>query len=156
MSPEKIVETPFNLNQSDPGITGQNTTASQWSDLFQYQVPNGVALIIKPYHTFSLSAYTQATTPAEISNSAARIKIEKRDPTGSEVLLLYGPELYVASKEFQYTIKMAHLKVPPQGIIIMERESLVIAVNFTTAIDYDHASTYFELRIAKVRRALGA
>ena len=147
-----IIEQPFRLTRSDPVIAEADGTANQWSDLWKYQVPNGNALVIKPSHTFS--AYLEDTAPAQVGNQACRVKIEKRDASESDVLLVYGPDLYVASKEFQDKTKIARMMAAPEGVIINEREFLVISAYDDAAIDA--SDSYFELHISRVRKALKA
>ena len=146
----EIIEQPFRLNQSDPVIAETNGVADTWSDIWKYQVPNGVTLILKPEHT--LSAYIN--DGAEVGDYTCQIKIEKRDASESSVQLVYGPDMYVTVKEFTDKDKLAHLVVPSGGVLISEREWLIIAVKddgtVTTA-----STCYFELHIAKVRKAIG-
>lgn len=149
---EKIKEEPFRLTQADPVISAANGVASRWSDVWKYQVPIGVKLLILPTHTFG--CYLRDTSPAEVGDSTCRVKIEKRDPAEGSVICLYGADLYVASKEFQDQSKLARMKVPGGGITIDEREFLVISAYDDATIAY--ATSYFEMHIAKVRRALGA
>jgi len=148
---EQIKEEPFRLTNLDPVISTADGVANTWSDIWTYQVPNGVALIIKPGHSFS--AYIQ-DAGAEVGNATCQVKIEKRDSSKSDVLLLYGPELYLTSKEFQDSTKKARLSVPAGGVIINEREFLIISGKDDATITI--ANGYFELHIAKVRKALGA
>lgn len=144
------VEAPFRLRNSDPVISEADGTASQWSDLWKYQVPVGVALIIKPEHVLFL--YLEDTSPAEVGEATCRVKVEKRDSTGSSVVLLYGPELYLTSKEQQDRTLMARFAVPADSIVIGAREYLVISAYDDGTIDA--SDSYFELYIAKIRRAL--
>ena len=144
-----VTEQPFRLTQDDPVITEADGTADAWSDIFKYQVPNGTSLLLKPGYTFS--AYLEDVS-AQVGNSTCQVKIEKRDASGSDVLLVYGPALYLESKEFQELSKTARVQVPSGGVEIREREFLVIAVKDDGAIDA--SDSYFELRIHKVRKAL--
>jgi hypothetical protein len=153
VQPPKVVEQPFRLYQGDPGISLAAGAASQWSDVWTYQVPNGTALIIKPHHTFSTYLY-DSTNSAACGDATCRVKIEKRDASKSDILLLYGPSLYLESQEFQEQVKIARMKVPPEGVIINQREFLIISV-YDDAVS-THAASYFELRIAKIRRTIGA
>jgi len=152
----EIVESPFRLTSDDPVISRADGVASTWSDLWKYQVPIGVSLILKPEHTFVANLEHTVTTGC--GNATCMVKIEKRDASESEVVKVFF-DLYYAVKEWQDQSKMAHLQVPPEGIIINEREFLVIsAFESAGAIQAVAAGdvSYFELRIAKVRKALGA
>jgi hypothetical protein len=149
---DQIVEHPFRLTQKDPVISEADGTAAQWSDIWKYQVPLGAALVIKPEHFFSV--YLEDTAPAEVGAATCRIKIEKRDSSESDVIILYGPDIYVASKEFQDRTLKARMQVPPEGIVINQREKLVISVYDDVATDA--SDSYFELNIAKIRKAITA
>lgn len=146
-----IIEEPFTLNNNDPVLELSDGTAGQYTDIWKYQVPVGVSLILKPEHTFSL--YLEDTGPAQVGDSTCSVRIEKKDASQSAAQLLYGENLYLVSKEFQDVKILAHLAIPPEGIVVNEREYLVIAANDDT--DIDESDSYFELRIAKVRKALG-
>ena len=149
MSPE-IIEQPFRLYQDDPNVSVANGVASRWSDIWKYQVPLGVSLILKPEHTFS--AYLD--DGAEVGAQTCSVKIEKRDSSQSDVVILFGPNLYATVKEFSERSKMATLGVPSGGIIVSEREYLVISAYDDGTIT--ESTCYFELHIAKVRKAIGA
>ena len=148
----EIIEQPFRLYQDDPVISKANGVVSTWSDIWKYQVPVGVSLILKPNHTFAAYLY-ETTNNAECGASDCMVKIEKRDSSESDVIKAYS-DIYYSIKEFQEKNKMARLQVPAEGIIVGEREFLVISVYDNGAVAY--ASSYFELHIAKVRKALGA
>ncbi len=148
-----IREDKFRLTQSDPVIQASADTGSgQWYDVWTYQVPNGTALILKPENTFSAYLYSLAPAECTVTN---KLKIEKRDSTGSDVLNVLGPALYVTLKEFQDVNLMANLAVPPSGVVVSERELLVISVWILAAeTGLDVSESYFEMRISKVRKAL--
>lgn len=146
----EILEAPFTLYQNDPVISVADGTADTWTDIWKYQVPVGVSLILKPEHTFS--AYLEDAA-AEVGSATCSVRIEKKDASESDTQIVYGPNLYIASKEFQDAKILAHLNVPASGIIVNEREYLVVTVLDDGAID--ESDSYFELRIAKVRKALG-
>lgn len=148
----EVIEQPFRLLNSNSNITEADGTASQWSDLWSYQVPNGTTLIIMPHHTFA--AYLEDSSPAEVGDATCRIKVEKRDPSGSDVVLLYGPKLYLASKEFQEKSKMARFGVPAEGVVVGERQLLVISAYDDGTIDA--SDSYFEAHIGQLRKAINA
>ncbi|MBU2613914.1 hypothetical protein KJ925_05685 [Patescibacteria group bacterium] len=148
----EVIEQPFRLTNLDPVIAEADGTANLWSDIWKYQVPQGVALILKPQHSFS--TYLEDTSPAEVGNPTCQVKIEKRDSSESDVLLVYGPDLYYASKEFQDKDLKARLRVPEAGVAINEREFLVIAAKDDATIDA--SDSYFEMYIAKVRKTIQA
>ncbi len=149
----QIREDKFRLTQSDPVISASADSGSgQWADIWTYQVPNGTALILKPEHTFSAYLYSLAPAECTVTN---KIKIEKRDSTGSDVMHVLGPALYVTVKEFQDVNLMAALAVPASGVVVNERELLVISVWILAAeTGLDVSESYFEMRISKIRKAL--
>jgi hypothetical protein len=148
----QVKEEPFRLTNTNPVISEADGVALTWTDVWTYQVPNGTALILKPNHSFA--AYLEDSSPAEVGDASCRIKIEKRDSSKSDTLIVYGPALYVSSKEFQYQQKMARLKVPAAGVVVNEREYLIISV-YDDATG-DSSDSYFELHIAQLRKTLGA
>ncbi len=153
----EIIDRPFTLFQDDPVMSVADGVASTWSDIWKYQVPIGTSLVIKPEHTISM--YLAIAGPAEIAAAAGTwntgmVRIEKRDASGSDVQILAGPRIYKAFRVFDEKPRLAHFNVPAGGVIINEREFFVILV-------YDDGTVsetvcYFEARIAKVRKALGA
>lgn len=147
----EIKEQPFRLYQDDPGVAVSDGTAATWTDIWSYQVPQGTALILKPQHTFS--AYIEDAS-AEVGDQTCQVKIEKRDASQSDVLIVFGPDLYYAVKEFQELSKIARLNVSEDGVIIGEREYLVISVKDDGTVD--ESDSYFQLHIAKVRKSLVA
>jgi len=146
----RVVEAPFRLTNKDAMLTEADGTADAWSDIWKYQVPNGSALVLKAHHTFA--AYLEDGS-AEVGSATCQIQIEKRDSSGSDTFIVYGPDLYIASKEFQDVDLKARLRIPGDGVVINEREFLVIMVKDDGAIDA--SDSYFELHIGKVRKALG-
>lgn len=153
----EIIEQPFRLYQDDPVIATADGVIATWSDIWKYQVPVGVSLILKPEHTFAVYVH-ESTHDTECTTTNTMIKIEKRDASESEVVKLYQ-DIYLACREFQERPLMAHMMVPPEGVIVSEREFLVISVYDPDGAVDEAGSTvdcYFELHIAKVRKALGA
>ena len=153
----EIIEQPFRLYQDDPNVSVANGVASTWSDIWKYQVPLGTSLIIKPEHTLSL--YLAVAGPTEVAAAAGTyntcmVRVEKRDASGSDVKVLTGPKIYIAFRQFQDKNRLAHFNVPSEGVIISEREYLVILAYDDGTIS--EAVCYFEMHIAKVRKALGA
>lgn len=149
----EIIEQKFRLTQADPVISGTDGVADTWSDLFKYQVPVGMSLILKPNHTFAcyLDEGTGTTT---VGDADCSIRIEKRDASESDVEILFGPKLFKSCKNFTPYNRLARFSVPEGGVIINEREFLVIVALNPDVIEYPHC--YFEMHIAKVRKALGA
>lgn len=153
----EIIEQPFKLNQADPVISAADGVADTWSDIWKYQVPVGTSLILKRNHTFACYL-DEGTGSTEAGAQEASIRIEKRDASESDVEIVFGPKLYVSCKNFTPFNRVAKFNVPGEGTIINEREYLVVVI-LNDAI-LTSASTsyycYFEMQIAKVRKALGA
>ena len=148
----KIVEDPFRLYNGDPNITEADGVAATWSDVWKYQVPIGSTLILKPTNT--LAAYLEDSSPAECGASTCEVRVEKRDSSESDVVIVFGSDLYITVKEFQEVPLMARLSVPEEGLLVNEREWLVIMVKDDATLDA--SDSYFEIRTAKIRKTLGA
>lgn len=153
----EIIEQPYTMYQDDPVLSVADGVASTWSDIWKFQCPIGVSLIIKPEHTLSL--YLAIAGPAEVAVAAGTwdtcaVRVEKRDSSGSDVQVICGPRIYRAFRQFDDRNRLAHFNVPAEGVIISEREYFVILAYDDGTIS--EAVCYFEARIAKVRKALGA
>lgn len=152
-----IIEQPFRLYQDDPVIAVADGTLAVWSDIWKYQVPVGVSLILKPHHTFACYLF-ESTHSTECTTTNTMVKIEKRDASESDVVKCLL-DLYITMRTFDEKPLMRKLDVPEEGIIINEREFLVISVyDPDGAVDEagGTSDSFFELHIAKVRKALGA
>jgi len=147
--PRKILEEPFHLTDADGNVTAASGTAAVWSDIWKYQVPQGVAHILKPEHT--LSAYIE-DAGAEIAAPDAEIKVEVRDPAEQDKEVVYGPAMYIRSTEFQDRKKMAHLNVPAAGKPVRARDWVVVMVKDGGTID--QTDSYFDLFINRVRESV--
>lgn len=138
------IDEPFHLTDNDPNITETDGTANTWSDLWKYQVPVGTALRLAADNTFA--AYIEDAS-AEIGNSDAQVRIRVRDPAETENIVVYGPALYLKSKEFQDRPLKAHLGV--QEYIVRERHWLVFECKDNGTIDA--SDSYFELLTSRIR-----
>lgn len=146
--PGKIIEEPFHLTNADPGITSADGTADTWSDIFKYQVPQGVTHMLKPEHTFS--AYFN--DGSEIAAPEAQVKIEVRDPSEQDKRPVFGPAMYARVKEFSEKSKLAKLNVSSDGMQVKPRDWIVVMVkdNGTVAA----ADSYFDLHINRIRESV--
>ena len=146
----KVKEERWVLNSADtsaiPSANRADGTASKWSDIWKYQVPIGQAHILKPQHF--LAAYLEDAAPAEVGSGTCRIKVVKRDSSEQDEKALYGPALYIASKEFQDRDKMASLALVGDELV-EERFFIVIQVNDDGAID--ESDSYFKLETIRLR-----
>lgn len=148
----KVIQESWGLNSNStttiPSGNRSDGTANKWSDIWKYQVPTGQAHILKP--GFSFSAYLE-DAGAQISDGGGRIRIEIRDQSEQDAKSIYGPALYVASKEFQDSRKKATLDLQ-SDMAIEERFFIVILVNDDGAID--ESDSYFLLETIRVRSGL--
>ena len=143
-----VREVPFPLTDNDSAITEADGVAATWSDIWDYQVPPGMALKLTPQDSFAL--YLEDTSPAEVSNQTCEVEIVVRNAAGTDNQSVYGPALYFLSKEFQEGPKMAklasHMEVGP-------RQRLVIRVKDDGTIDA--SDSYFELLTTRILEAMG-
>lgn len=147
-------EESFTLTSADtvaiPAANRADGTANQWTDIWKYQVPSGQMHILKPTHR--LSAYLEDSSPAEVGGGTCRIRIQIRDQSEQDHKTIYGPALYVASKEFQDDNKMARLGLKSE-MTIDEKFFIVIQVYDDGTID--ESDSYFKLETTRVRSSLG-
>jgi len=131
-----------------PAANRGDGTASKWSDIWKYQVPTGQAHILKPGHMFS--AYVEDAS-AEVGGGTCRIKIVVRDQSEQDEKSIYGPALYVASKEFQDRDKMARLGLQSE-LVVEEKFFVVIQAYDDGAVD--ESDSYFELETVRIRQSI--
>jgi hypothetical protein len=98
-----------------PAGNRANGVASMWSDIWQCKVPVGQKLILLPTHKFHAKLYIAG--PTEVTDAGCQLRIMLKDQTlgGGEVI--YGPTLYVSSKEPVDTTKMARLMLTNSKIV---------------------------------------
>jgi len=147
--PGKIIEEPFHLTNADANVTEADGTAATWSDIFKYQVPQGVTHMLNSEHTFS--GYVEDAS-AEVAAPDAQVKIEVRDPSEQDKRPVYGPAMYTMSTEFQDRDLMAHLNCPAGGVQVTPRSWIVVMVNDDGTIDA--SDSYFDLLISRVRESV--
>ena len=147
-----VKEETWTLNSADttsiPSGNRADGTASKWSDIWKYQVPTGQAHILKPGHRFA--AYVEDAS-LEVSNGTCRLRIVVRDQSEQDEKSIYGPALYVASKEFQDDEKMARLGLN-NDLVVEEKFFLVIQGYDDGAID--ESDSYFKLETVRVRSTI--
>ena len=144
----KVLEEAFDLQQESPDVTQANTTANLWGDLFLYQVPTGVAHVLKPEHTFG--AYLKDTNGV-VEVDTTQVKIEVRDSTQQERKTIFGPAIYKTVQEFQDKDLIAHLNVRET---IYMREKMYIAIMVKAAVACSKDTSYFNLAINRIRQTL--
>jgi hypothetical protein len=116
---------PFHITKADGNITAAASTATLWSDIWKYQVPQGTGIVLQAGDTFS--AYLD--DGAEIGLYDGYVKIEVRDSSEQDRVLCFGPAVYAKIREFQNRTTMARLSVaaptkvyPRQWIVIMLKD----------------------------------
>uniref|UniRef100_A0A6H2A4P9 Uncharacterized protein n=1 Tax=viral metagenome TaxID=1070528 RepID=A0A6H2A4P9_9ZZZZ len=149
----KIKEESWTLTSADtvaiPAGNRADGVANKWSDIWKYQVPTGQAHVLKPEHRFA--AYVRDTSPAEVGNGTCRIKIVIRDQSESDEKAIYGPALYVASKEFQDVDKMARLALQ-RDLAVEEKFYIALVINDDAIVDQD--TSYFKLETSRFRSTI--
>lgn len=138
---------PFHLTDDNPQITEADGTADVFSDLWKYQVPGGTEVVVEPGDTFF--AYLEDTSPAEVGDSTARIEIVVRDPAEQDNDTIYGPALYLRSKEKQDRQKMAKIR---RSITVPGDHFIVIRARDDGTIDA--SDSYFELNVHQRRATI--
>ena len=131
-----------------PAGNRSDGTASKFVDIWKYQIPTGQAHILKPSHRFA--AYIEDGS-TEVGNGTCRIKIVVRDQSEQDEEAIYGPALYIASKEFQDDDKMARLQLRHEKSV-EEKFFIVIMINDDGTID--ESDSYFKLETIRVRSTL--
>jgi len=148
----KVKEEVWALNSADtiaiPSGNRADGTASVWSDIWKYQVPTGQAHILRASHRL---AFYLEDVSAQVSNGTCEIRIEVRDQSEQDRSVIYGPALYVATKEFQDDTKMARLSVR-KDVVVEEKFFIVIVVKDDGAID--ESDSYFKLETVRVRSSI--
>lgn len=139
---------PFHITQADGNITAANGVTGTWSDIYKYQVPQGVGIILQTGDQFS--AYIKDAS-AEVGLYDCWVKIEVRDAAELDKQVVFGPSLYKKIREFQDRDTIAHLELsepvkayPRQWIVIVGKDTGTITV----------ANCYFSLLTSKVAQPL--
>jgi hypothetical protein len=143
------VET-FRFTSNDPGLVAANGVANSWSVMWKYQVQKGNTLILRDGDPFSLRLQDAAV--AEPGSYTCLVKVEKQDSSGGNAKLLFGPDMYIASRELTDPNLLARLSIPEGELRMTESQLLVISV-LDDAVDVV-ASSYFQMLINKIRPSL--
>jgi len=144
----KVFEQRYHLTDADPAITAADGTADVWSDIFKWQCPQGVTLLLKPTDTFS--AYIDAT--GEITAPAAQIKVEWRDASEQDKRPILGPAMYTRVTEFQDEELKAHINVPSEGLPVQPRQWLVVMVHDDGTVL--ETNSFFDLFTTRIRESV--
>jgi hypothetical protein len=151
----KIKEETWALTSADTVAIPSSTTyrndgtANTWSDIWKYQVPSGQVHVLKPGHRFS--AVVKDTTTAAVGDGTCRLRIEVRDQSEQDKKVIYGPALYVSSKEFQQDDKMARLGL--QNDLVVEEKFWIVIQGYDDAT-IDESLSYFKLETLRIRSTI--
>lgn len=150
----RVKEESWDLNSNDTTAIPAdpyrlNGTASKWSDIWRYQVPTGQAHILKPSHHFS--CYGKDNTTSEVGDGTCRLKIEIRDQSEQDSKTIYGPALYVVSKDFDDVEKMATLAL--QSDLAIEEKFWIVIMAYDDAT-FTESTSYFNLETIRIRSTI--
>ena len=143
---------PFVLESLDttliPSANRADGTASTWSTIWKFQVPNGQKMVLGPDDYFS--TYLEDAS-AEVGNNTCRVRIRVTDTSESDVKTPVTPVLYVNVKEFQDRRKKFRLRVPTP-VEVPENYFILVEVYDDGAID--ESDSAFELSMTRIRQGL--
>ena len=158
--PNEPLHEPFSLTKGETGITQQDglDASTDWGQIFEYQVPVGIGLIILPGHTFS--CYLHGDDGAEMP-ATTQVRILHKDSSKSgDAKKVLGPILYVKLKEFTNKNKIAIFDILNPAKIY-EKQYLTIETagadaTGTGGVDVTGGTkeSYFEAAISRVRQPL--
>lgn len=145
-----IKEEAWDLTQGDSNVTGTDTAAATWGDLWDYKVPVGLGHILMPNHCFS--CYLESLSEAEDN---ALVEIVLRDSAEADEKTILSPTLYKTLKEFQDINLKARLNLK-EPLKVFEEQHIVIRAKSASGIDVTGGSTesYFDLEMVRIREAL--
>jgi hypothetical protein len=114
-----------------PAGSRANGLASAWTGVWFYKVPVGQKHVLLPTHKFHAKLYIAG--PTEVTDAGGQVRIVLKDQTlgGGEVI--YGPTLYVSSKEPTDTTKMARLMLT-KSRILDETFYLIVEVYYASVV----------------------
>lgn len=148
MPPSEIVEEAYNLTSNDPSVVVQDGIDGVWSMIWKYPVPIGIAIILKPHHTFSCYLENRSQ---EVNDATCRIRIEVLDASEMDRRIIYGPALYLVSKEFQDRARMATLNLNTD-MLVLERMFIAVCVDHIDQVIA--GNSYFALAVTRMRQGL--
>ena len=137
---------PYHLTSDDAGNTEADGVANTWTDLWKYAVPRGTTIQLSPASTFS--AYLEDTS-AVIGDLDNKVKIEIRDPAEAGAELVYGPNQYIRSKEFQDADLKAFLRL--LGVVEVPSRYLIVISAYDGVI-IDVSDSYYDLLVQREQR----
>ena len=124
-------ERPYRITHADSNITAAATFGVVWLDLWKFRCPPNMSVILKKGDFFS--AYLVDGADAEVTDPAALVKIEVRDPSERNRVRVFGPANYARVNEFQDKKLRATLELkspvevkPNAWIVIMTKDDVAI------------------------------
>ena len=152
----EAIQEPFTLTKGDSNVTSADggTSASTYTDIWSYQVPVGLGLILLPGHT--LAVYLENTNDDEMGNTVL-LKLTVQDAAQQDRQGVFAPVIYAVLKEFVDRDKMFRLNLRAP-VKVYERQYLILEStgDGTYGVDQTGSSSdsYFELSITRVRQPL--
>lgn len=148
----QIKEEAFDITQGDPNVTGANTAAATWGDVWDFKVPIGIGIILMPNHSFS--CYLHSLAPAE-AEANALVEIVLRDSAEREEKTLLGATLYKTVREFQDNNLKARLSLK-EPVKVFEEQHIVVRAKVASGVDVTGGAveSYFDLESIRIRESL--
>lgn len=141
-------EAQFRVTDDDPNITEDSTFGTTWRDTWKFRCPQHLRILLKPGDLFSAKLYDSADV--EYVAPDALVKIEVRDPSETKAIIVYGPDNYTRSGDFQDIKKRRKLQIE-EPILVKPRDWIVVATKDSTGMDTASvANSFFELLTTRV------
>ena len=157
--PKEPLHEPFSLTKGETGMSQQDglNASTDWGQVFEYQVPIGIGLMILPGHAFS--CYLHGDDGAEMP-ATTLVRILHKDSSKRDSKVILGSTLYAKLKEFTDRDKIARFDIL-EPAKIYEKQHLTIETAGADAagtggVDVTGGTkeTYFEAAISRVRQPL--
>jgi len=140
------------INASRSGMTAADGTGTAWGDIWDYEPPTNIRLLIRPGDIFS--AYLVGDDASEMPG-ITEIRVEKRDVSEQDRVPILPPTLYNQVKSFTTRQSVMRLSIPSE-IVVDSGEHLVIQVKGADAAatgDTDASASSFKLATTWTRKA---
>ena len=155
MSPRKVIDVPYSLNESKPNWTASAATAAGSGDgvteakLGEFLCPVGLTLVVLPISTLAAYLYDNEAAPAELADGTP-VRIVHTDSAGSFVLDRINT-VYARLKDFADMNKMKRFEAK---FAVEEKEKLIIYVIPATGVSLNPAASRFEVACRAVSKLL--
>jgi len=143
----------WELNPAASGITVADGQGAKWADIWDFQVPYHVEIVLNPADIVSF--YLVGDDASEMPN-ITQIRVVKRDTTNEESTPILSDINYKTVKEFADKKKLAHLTMGSQ-IVVGTDEHIVVQINGADAAttgDTDASASHFKLVTTRRRKGL--